>query len=111
MTATALALLARRLLTALPIMLVVAALVFTVLRLLPADPLGMSLPPNASQADVAAMRAEMGLDRPIAEEFVIWLDRLGHGDRGSSIHLRRRVAGIIPLALPTTLELLAAGLS
>src|SRR5207248_9529657 len=64
MTATALALLARRLLTALPIMLVVAALVFTVLRLLPADPLGMSLPPNASQADVAQMRQEMGFDRP-----------------------------------------------
>jgi peptide/nickel transport system permease protein len=111
MTATALALLARRILTALPIMLIVAALVFTVLRLLPADPLGMSLPPNASQADVAAMRAEMGFDRPIAEQFMIWLVHLSHGDLGSSIHLRRRVAGMILTALPTTLELVAAGLA
>ena len=110
-TATALALLARRMLTALPIMLIVAALVFTVLRLLPADPLGMSLPPNASQADVAAMRAEMGFDRPIAEQFMIWLGHLSHGDLGSSIHFRRRVAGMILAALPTTLELVAFGLT
>ncbi len=110
MTAVALALLARRLLTAVPIMLVVAALVFTVLRLLPADPLGMSLPPNASQADVAAMRTEMGFDRPIAEQFAIWLGHLGHGDLGVSIHFRRRVADMILTALPTTLELVAAGL-
>jgi ABC-type dipeptide/oligopeptide/nickel transport system permease component len=110
MTATALALLARRLLTALPIMLVVAALVFTVLRLLPADPLGMSLPPNASQADVAAMRAEMGFDRPIAAQFGIWLSHLAEGDLGTSIHFRRRVAAMILTALPTTLELVAAGL-
>ncbi len=111
MTATALALLARRILTALPIMLIVAALVFTVLRLLPADPLGMSLPPNASQTDVAAMRAEMGFDRPIAEQFMIWLDHLSHGDLGTSIHFRRRVAGMILTALPTTLELVAFGLA
>jgi peptide/nickel transport system permease protein len=111
MTATALALLARRMLTALPIMLIVAALVFTVLRLLPADPLGMSLPPNASQADVAAMRSEMGFDRPIAEQFAIWLGHLIHGDLGSSIHFRRRVAGMILTALPTTLELVAFGLA
>jgi ABC-type dipeptide/oligopeptide/nickel transport system permease component len=110
MTATALALLARRLLTALPIMLVVAALVFTVLRLLPADPLGMSLPPNASQADVAQMRQEMGLDRPIAAQFGIWLSHLAEGDLGTSIHFRRRVAAMILTALPTTLELVAAGL-
>ncbi|HEX3500626.1 MAG TPA: ABC transporter permease [Stellaceae bacterium] len=110
MTATALALLARRLLTALPIMLIVAALVFTVLRLLPADPLGMSLPPNASQADVAAMRAEMGFDRPIAAQFAIWLRHLAEGDLGTSIHFRRRVVTMILTALPTTLELVAAGL-
>ena len=110
MTATALALLARRLLTALPIMLVVAALVFTVLRLLPADPLGMSLPPNASQADVAQMRQEMGFDRPIAAQFGIWLQHLAEGDLGTSIHFRRRVAAMILTALPTTLELVAAGL-
>jgi ABC-type dipeptide/oligopeptide/nickel transport system permease component len=111
MTATALALLARRLLTALPIMLVVAALVFTVLRLLPADPLGMSLPPNASQADVAQMRQEMGFDRPIAAQFGIWLQHLAEGDLGTSIHFRRRVAAMILTALPTTLELVAAGLA
>jgi ABC-type dipeptide/oligopeptide/nickel transport system permease component len=111
MTATALALLARRLLTAVPIMLIVAALVFTVLRLLPADPLGMSLPPNASQVDVAALRAEMGFDRPIAEQFAIWLSHLVHGDLGISIHFRRRVADMILTALPTTLELVAGGLA
>src|SRR5258707_14198879 len=100
MTATALALLARRILTALPIMLVVAALVFTVLRLLPADPLGMSLPPNATQADVAAMRTEMGFDRPLAEQFAIWVGPLVRGDLGVSVHFRPRVAAMILAALP-----------
>ncbi len=110
MTDTALGIVGRRLLAAVPILIVVSALVFVVLRLIPADPLGMSLPPNATEADVAAMRHEMGLDRPIAEQYVIWLTHIGRGDLGVSSHFRQRVSGLIFTALPTTLELVAAGL-
>jgi ABC-type dipeptide/oligopeptide/nickel transport system permease component len=109
-TQTALALLFRRLLTALPILLVVSALVFVVLRLLPADPLGMSLPLNATPGDIARMRAEMGFDRPILLQYLIWLGHLVQGDFGLSIHFRRPVIQMILAALPTTLELVASGL-
>ncbi len=106
----ALNIIVRRLAAAVPILLVVSALVFVVLRLIPADPLGMSLPPNATEADVALMRHEMGLDRPIPEQYAIWLGHIARGDLGVSSHFRQRVTGLIAGALPTTLELVAAGL-
>jgi peptide/nickel transport system permease protein len=109
-TQTALALLFRRLLTALPILLVVSALVFVVLRLLPADPLGMSLPLNATPGDIARMRSDMGFDRPILLQYLIWLGHLVQGDFGLSIHFRRPVIQMILAALPTTLELVGSGL-
>ncbi|MBV8654098.1 MAG: ABC transporter permease, partial [Alphaproteobacteria bacterium] len=110
MTQTALALLLRRLLTALPILLVVSVLVFVVLRLLPVDPLGMSLPLNATPGDIARMRSDMGFDRPILLQYLIWLGHLVQGDFGLSIHFRRPVIQMILGALPTTLELVASGL-
>src|SRR5258708_39372201 len=110
MSETAFSILLRRLAAAIPILLVVSALVFVVLRLIPADPLGMSLPPNAPEADVETMRHEMGLDRPIPEQYAIWLGHIVRGDFGISSHFRQRVTGLIFAALPTTLELVAAGL-
>ena len=111
MTDTALGIVGRRLIAAVPILLVVSALVFVVLRLIPADPLGMSLPPNATEADVAVMRHEMGLDRPIPEQYAIWLGHIARGDLGVSTHFRQPVTGLIFTALPTTLELVGAGLT
>ncbi len=110
MTETALGILIRRLAAAIPILLVVSALVFVVLRLIPADPLGMSLPPNATEQDIEIMRHEMGLDRPIPEQYAIWLGHIVRGDLGVSSHFRQPVVGLIATALPTTLELVACGL-
>jgi ABC-type dipeptide/oligopeptide/nickel transport system permease component len=101
----------RRLLLAIPTLLVVSLLVFVVLRLIPADPLAMSLPPNATQADMAEMRHEMGFDRPIPVQYVIWLSHIVRGDLGISIQYRRSVSDLILDALPTTLELVAVGLT
>lgn len=100
----------RRLLLAVPTMIVVAALVFAVLRLLPADPVSMSLPPGATQAEAERMRAEMGLDRPIPVQFALWLGDIVRGDFGTSIYFRRPVADLVAHHLPNTLELVAAGL-
>ena len=82
MTATVLNLLARRLLAAIPILLVVSALLFCVLRLLPVDPAAMSLPPTATIAEVEAKRHEMGLDQPLPQQYWIWLKGALHGDFG-----------------------------
>lgn len=98
-------LVAKRVLTAIPILLVVSALLFCVLRILPVDPAAMSLPPNATTQEVEAMRQEMGLDRPLYEQYAIWLGKLLHGDIGRSIHFRQDVTSLIGSTLPATIEL------
>lgn len=92
------------------IMLAVSLVVVVVLRLLPADPVAMSLPPGASAADYARLRADFGLDRPLAMQYLGWLGRTLGGDLGTSIFFRRPVGELVLHALPATLELVAAGL-
>ena len=74
---------------AIPILLIVSALLFCVLRLLPVDPAAMSLPPNATIAEIEAKRREMGLDQPLPQQYLIWLADALHGDFGRSIQFRR----------------------
>ncbi len=99
-----------RLALCVPILLAVSLIVFLVLRLLPADPVAMSLPPGATAADYARLRADFGLDQPLPAQYLAWLGRTLHGDLGGSIFFRRPVAGLIATALPATMELVAAGL-
>lgn len=106
-----LAIIGRRLALALPTLLVVSMLVFVVLRLIPSDPLAMSMPPNATREDLAEMRREMGLDRPIPVQYAIWIGQIARGDLGTSIVYRRPVGGLILTALPTTIELVSMGLA
>jgi ABC-type dipeptide/oligopeptide/nickel transport system permease component len=103
-------LVARRLLTAVPILLVVSALLFCVLRALPVDPAAMSLPPTATLAEIEAKRQEMGLDRPLPEQYLIWLADALHGDFGRSIQFRRESGALVANALPATLELAACAM-
>jgi peptide/nickel transport system permease protein len=98
-------LIARRLLAAIPILLVVSALLFCVLRLLPVDPAAMSLPPTATIAEIDAQRRDMGLDRPLPEQYLIWLGRALHGDFGRSIALHRAAGTLVAATLPVTMEL------
>jgi len=98
-------LIARRVLISIVILFIVSALLFCILRLLPVDPAAMSLPPNATIAEVEAKRVEMGLDRPLYDQYLIWAGQVLHGDLGSSIHFRRGVAGLITSTLPSTIEL------
>lgn len=98
-------LLASRLASALPILFLVSVLLFAVLRLIPIDPLAMSLPPNATNEDIAEMRRDMGFDRPIAEQYGIWIARAVRLDFGRSIHHRDEVSSLIGRTLPQTMEL------
>lgn len=110
MSRIALQLLFRRVLLAIPILICVSALVFVILRLLPADPVAMSLPPGATAEDLAKLRQAFGLDRSIPEQYVIWLGKLVTGDFGGSIYFRRPVLDLVSKALPATIELVALGL-
>jgi ABC-type dipeptide/oligopeptide/nickel transport system permease component len=91
-------------------MLVVALIVFVVLRIMPVDPLGMLLPATATPADIVALTHTLGLDRPLPVQFMIWLGDVVHGDFGRSIQSGREVGPLIAQALPTTLQLIACGL-
>jgi ABC-type dipeptide/oligopeptide/nickel transport system permease component len=105
MITTVLKLLGRRMLAAIPILLVVSALLFCVLRLLPVDPAAMSLPPTATIAEVEVKRREMGLDLPLPRQYLIWLADVLHGDFGRSIHLHREAGSLVAATLPATIEL------
>jgi peptide/nickel transport system permease protein len=99
------------LLAAIPILLIVSALLFCVLRVLPVDPAAMSLPPTATIAEVETKRREMGLDQPLAQQYLIWLKGALHGDLGSSIHFRRESGSLVAATLPATIELALFGMA
>jgi ABC-type dipeptide/oligopeptide/nickel transport system permease component len=104
-------LLFRRVLLAIPILLCVSALIFCILRLLPADPVAMSLPPGATAEDYIKLKQAFGLDRSLVEQYAIYVGKLLHGDLGGSIFFRRPVIELVATALPATLELVTAGLA
>jgi ABC-type dipeptide/oligopeptide/nickel transport system permease component len=103
-------LIARRLLTAIPILLAVSALLFCVLRVLPVDPAAMSLPPTATLAEIEVKRHEMGLDKPLPEQYFIWLTDALHGDFGPSIQYRRDSGSLVAATLPATIQLAIAAM-
>ncbi len=93
-----------------PMLLAMSLIVFVTLRVIPVDPLGMLLPPNATPADVQAMTAALGLDQPLHVQYVVWLGDVLRGDWGRSIQSGMPVGTLILDALPTTLQLVACGL-
>ena len=116
MIATLLQLLGRRLLVAVPILLLVCVLLFSILRVLPVDTAAMSLPPNATIAEIEDKRHAMVLDQPLPRQFLIWLKDAAHGEFGRSIQFRRDAGALVAETLPATVELaviamiIAAGL-
>ena len=86
---------------------VVAVAVFLLLRLTPGDPAAILAGDAASPEQIAAIRSSLGLDRPIAVQFGIWLGRLLQGDLGESFYFRLPVAALIGQRLEPTLALSA----
>jgi peptide/nickel transport system permease protein len=73
------------------VMLMVAAIVFVIARVVPGDPAAVMLGSNATPADVAALRTQLGLDRPLPVQFVLYLRDILSFDLGNSIFLNRPV--------------------
>jgi len=86
----------------------VSTLVFLLLVLVPGDPVDVVLGESAQAADREAMRAAMGLDRPLGERLLTFYRDLLHADLGDSLVRRQPVADLIAQRLPATLELAAA---
>jgi peptide/nickel transport system permease protein len=100
---------AKRLWSLVPVMFVVATLVFFLVHLTPGDPAAVILGPDAPQEAVAELRARLGLDRPLPVQFLHWFGQVLQGDLGDSIFLRRPVTQAIVERLEPTL--LLAGLA
>jgi len=95
----------RRLLATLPVMLIVAVLVFLMLRLTPGDPAAIIAGDNANNEQIALIRNRLGLDEPIFTQFFIWIANILHGDFGESFFFKKTVAELIASRLEPTLAL------
>jgi peptide/nickel transport system permease protein len=95
----------RRLLSTIPVLLIVAVLVFGMLRLTPGDPAAMLAGDAASTEQIAQIRTGLGLDRSIPEQFGIWFGRMLTGDLGESFYYKTRVTTLIGQRLEPTLSL------
>ena len=105
------ALFARRLVQAILILVGVAAITFVLLYALPADPAVLLAGRNATPTTVANIRHQLGLDRPLIEQFWTYLSSLAQGDLGRSFNQKTAVAPLIAARLPATLTLMAAGIA
>jgi peptide/nickel transport system permease protein len=99
------AFIARRLLSTIPVLLIVAVLVFLMLRLTPGDPAAILAGDAASSEQIAAIRASLGLDRSILVQFGIWASNLLQGDFGSSYFYKMEVTQLIGQRIEPTLAL------
>src|SRR5437588_1175331 len=96
-----------RILATIPVMGVVATIVFLLLRLAPGDPAAILAGDVASPEQIAAIRTRLGLDQPIIVQFVDWIGRLLSGDLGTSITSNQPVTRLIGERLEPTLALAA----
>lgn len=85
----------RRLLWALPTLLLVGVAVFVLVRLIPGDPVQVMLGDAASPEQVADLRAALGLDRPIPVQFWLWAERIVEGDLGRALTNGQPVATLV----------------
>ena len=101
----------RRILQAIPIMLMLSVFLFGVVRLMPGGPLAQAeRNPNVTPEQLAALRVRLGLDQPLPVQYVKWIQAFVlEGDWGYSIKFRRPVADMIAERLPATLLLFGVG--
>src|SRR6516164_7165071 len=99
---------ARRLLATLPVLAVVAVVVFGILHLGPGDPAALIAGDQATPQQTAEIRGKLGLDRPLYQQFAAWVARLLRGDLGISIFSNQPVTHLLAQRLEPTLSLTVA---
>lgn len=95
----------RRIVQLVPILFVVVTMTFILTRMIPGNPASLLLGPQASPDEIARMEAELGLDKPLAEQYVDYLAGIAQGDFGRSISYNRPVMDLILERLPATLQI------
>lgn len=95
----------RRLLLLVPVAFFVSVITFLLIHLVPGDPARVLLGEDVTPQALAALRQELGLNRPLYEQYVLWLNQALHGNLGESIILHQPVLQAIIQRLPVTVEL------
>ncbi len=102
--------LVRRLLLTIPVLLGVATLVFSLIHLVPGDPVQAMLGDSASPQDIGELRGRLGLDRPLYIQYGAFLKGLSRGDLGQSLRTNQPVTASIVERMPATFELAFAAM-
>jgi peptide/nickel transport system permease protein len=97
----------RRLAATLPVMAVVAVVVFLLIHLSPGDPAALIAGDLATVDDIARLRGVLGLDQPLWRQFLLWLGRLATGDLGTSIFTQVPVTQLLAQRLEPTVSVAA----
>src|SRR3954447_21429060 len=95
----------RRVLAAIPVVIVVTIFVFALLHLAPGDPAAIIAGDLATADDIAKIRTKLGLDQPLLIQFFTWVGQLLHGDLGNSIFSAHPVSQLIGQRLEPTVTL------
>ena len=100
----------RRLLLTIPVLLGVATLVFSLIHLVPGDPVQTMLGESAAPQEIVRVRTQLGLDRPLHIQYWAFLRGVGKGDLGVSLRTNEPVAQAITDRMPATIELAIAAM-
>jgi len=103
--------LTRRLLEAIPKLLLISLIVFSMLHLAPGDPVITAVGPSAPKQAYEAARERLGLDKPFVVQYFKWFSGLFQGNLGQSIALRKPVTTAIAERLPITLQFTLLGIA
>jgi len=95
----------RRILATIPVLTIVALVVFSILHFAPGDPAALIAGDQATPEQIAAIRAKLGLDLPVHQQFLLWIGHVLQGDLGTSIFSNRPVAMLFMQRLKPTVAL------
>ena len=95
----------KKILSSILVVFLLTIIIFLIVHIMPGDPIETMLGDYASEEQIAALRAQYNMDKPLVQQYFIWLNNILHGDWGTSIVSKRPVMPQIMERLPRTLVL------
>jgi ABC-type dipeptide/oligopeptide/nickel transport system permease component len=100
----------KRVATMLPVLIIVSIIVFLMVHIMPGDPARIIAGETASEEDVERVRVAQGFDKPLYEQYLIYMGNILRGDMGTSVRTGRAVSQDIAVAFPATLVLASSAI-